>query len=364
MRKYWYFWPAFCLAMVLLGHNMVLAQGPTVDGLVTVQGAGTVDETASQLQSAIQERGLTVIATVDHAANAEGVGQTLRPTKLLIFGNPNLGTQLMQNQQSVGIDLPQKLLVWEDETGQVNVSYNAAQYLQNRHDLTGLEEVLGTIANALGGLSSTTMPATETEATPLAESPPATLPVSGGDDNFHAWWFIGGGLLLAGVGWLLRRRQGWAKLLILVATPLLLTTLSQPDATAQETNGLVSVDSPHSVEETVNRLQATMADRGLNVMTTIDHAANAENVGRELRPTQLIIFGNPNLGTQLMQSSQTVAIDLPQKFLVWEDADGQVHMTYNDPQYLAQRHGITDRADVLITTSNALNGLAEAAGTP
>jgi uncharacterized protein (DUF302 family) len=282
---------------------------------------------------------------------------------LIIFGNPNLGTQLMQNQQSVGIDLPQKFLVWEDEAGQVNVSYNDPQYLQNRHNLTGPADVLTTISNALGGLSSAGMAAAETEAMAPAESPPATLPASGADMTARPWWLIGGGLLLVGTAWLLRRR-GWSKLLILVVTPLLLTTLAQPGVTAQESNGLVSVDSPHSVEETVNRLQTTMGERGLTVMTTINHAANAENVGRELRPTQLIIFGNPKLGTQLMQSSQTAAIDLPQKFLVWEDADGQVHMTYNDPQYLAQRHGITDRDDVLTTISNALNGLAEAAGAP
>ena len=114
----------------------------------------------------------------------------------------------------------------------------------------------------------------------------------------------------------------------------------------------------------MGRLQNEIEERGLTVMMTINHAMNAENVGMELRPTQLIIFGNPALGTQLMQSSQTVAIDLPQKFLIWEDADGQVHVTYNDPQYIAQRHNISDREDVLMTVANALSGLAEAATAP
>jgi uncharacterized protein (DUF302 family) len=354
---------ALCLAVLLAGSTAAQAQGPAVDGLVTVQVATTVDETVSQLQSTIQDRGLILLATVDHAANAQRVGQELRPTQLIIFGNPNLGSQLMQNQQSVGIDLPQKFLVWEGEAGQVNVSYNDPQYLQNRHSLTGPDDVLTTISKALGGLSSTVVVEAETESMAPAESAPATLPTSGADVTSTPWWLVSGGLLLVGTAWLLRRR-GWSKLLILVATPLLLTTLSQPDVTAQGSNGLVSVDSPYSVEETVNRLQTTMGDRGLTVMTTINHGANAENVGQELRPTQLIIFGNPKLGTQLMQSSQTVAIDLPQKFLVWEDVDGQVHMTYNDPQYLAQRHGITDRDDVLTTISNALGGLAEAASAP
>ena len=354
---------AFFWAALLIGSDTVLAQGPAVDGLATVEAADTVDETVSQLQSTIQDRGLILLATVDHAANAQGVGQELRPTQLIIFGNPNLGTQLMQSQQSVGIDLPQKFLVWENEAGQVNVSYNGADYLQNRHQLSGVDEVLATISKALGGLSGTTMAMAETEPAMPAESAPTMLPETGANTSSMPWWLIAGGIVVLGSAWLLRRFGG-SKLFVLAVTPLLLALLSQPSATAQETDGLVSIDSLHSVQETVDRLQAAMEERGLTVMTTINHAANAKNVDMELRPTQLIIFGNPNLGTQLMQSSQTVAIDLPQKFLVWEDADGQVHMTYNDPGYLAQRHGIADRDDVVTTISNALGGLAEAAGTP
>ena len=355
-----YFLIALCLALILSAGSAALAQGPNVDGLVTVQAASSVEETVAQLQSTLEERGLIVLGTVNHSANAQSIEQELRPTQLIIFGNPNLGTQLMQNQQSVGIDLPQKFLVWEDEAGQVNLSYNDPAYLQNRHSLTGPEEVLTTITNALGGLSSTVM---APDAEDSDDEAPATLPVTGAENSTTAWWFIGGGLLLLSVGWLLRR-QGWAKLLILVATPLFLLGLVQPDVTAQANNGLISLDSVHSVDETVSRLEALMAERGLTVMRTINHGANAENVGQDLRPTQLIIFGNPRLGTQLMQSSQSIAIDLPQKFLVWEDADGQVQITYNDPQYLAQRHGITDKDELLTTISNALQGLAEAAGAP
>ena len=202
-----YFLLVLCLAMLLTGSGAVLAQGPAVDGLVTVQAAASVDETVSLLQSAIQDRGLTVLSTVNHAANAQGVGQDLRPTQLIIFGNPNLGTQLMQNQQSVGIDLPQKILVWEDEVGQVNASYNDPQYLQNRHNLTGLDDVLATTSNALGGLSSTVMPA-ETESMTPAESAPTTMPASGADVTSQAvvangWGaFAGGHGLAAATAWL------------------------------------------------------------------------------------------------------------------------------------------------------------------
>lgn len=382
MKKF-YFLLAFCLALLLVSSGLALAQEPAVDGLMTVQSPTGVDDTVNQLQTTIQDRGLTLLATVDHAGNAQGVGQELRPTQLLIFGNPNLGTQLMQSQQSVGIDLPQKFLVWQDEAGQVNISYNDPQYLMSRHSLEGTDEVLATITNALGGLSSSVagpevmaddssaamesedevaMPAEGDSATTTEETPQA-LPTSGADTSLMPWWLIGGGVVLLALAWRIRRRA-LSKLLIFIAIPLLAGAMLQSGVVAQEANGLVTVDSPYSVDETVNRLQTTMEDRGLTVMTTIDHAANADNVGLELRPTQLIIFGNPNLGTQLMQSSQSVAIDLPQKFLVWEDADGQVRMTYNDPQYLAQRHSITDRDDVLTTISNALNGLAEAASAP
>lgn len=345
--KYCYAILLFCLIGLLTSGDVALAQAPEVDGLVTVQATESVDETVSELQKVIEERGLILLATVNHAANAANVEQELRPTQLIIFGNPKLGTKLMQNQQTVGIDLPQKFLVWEDETGQVNISYNSPDYLQHRHGLTGPAEVLTTVSKALAGLSSTV--ASETEM-PMASSAKHA--------SISPGLLIASGLGLAGTGFIIRQPD-WSYLL----APLLLTGV-QSDVEPPSSNGLVSVDSPYTVEETVSRLETTMTERGLTIMATINHAANAEKVGLELRPTQLIIFGNPKLGTQLMQSSQTTAIDLPQKYLVWEDETGQVHLTYNDPQYLASRHGIGERDDVLTTITNALGGLAEAASTP
>ena len=139
---------------------------------------------------------------------------------------------------------------------------------------------------------------------------------------------------------------------------------SQPAVTAQESNGLVSVDGTHDVQETVNRCRAAMEERALTVMTTIDHAANAVNVGMELRPTQLIIFGNPKLGTQLMQSRQSVAIDLPKEFWVWEDAEGQVHMTYNNPRIWLIARDHTFGTICPPQLQHVSHGLAEDANTP
>jgi len=94
------------------------------------------------------------------------------------------------------------------------------------------------------------------------------------------------------------------------------------------------------------------------VVTTVDHAANAETADLDRPTTTLVLFGNPAVGTQLMQSSRSVAIDLPQKLLIWEAKDGTVNVTYNDPQWLADRHGIEDQDELLENISSLLRGIA------
>lgn len=125
--------------------------------------------------------------------------------------------------------------------------------------------------------------------------------------------------------------------------------------------GLEITESEFSVAETVERVKAEIAARPLNLIKEIDHAANADSVGEELRPTTLLIFGNPAVGTPLMQSNQTIAIDLPQKFLVWEDECGTVRIGYNDPSYLRKRHRIRDRDENFDNISNVLATIAHEA---
>ena len=108
---------------------------------------------------------------------------------------------------------------------------------------------------------------------------------------------------------------------------------------AAAADGLVAVKSSYSAKETMNRLEASVTQRGLTVFARIDHAAGAAKIGKTLRPTELLIFGNPQGGTPLMECEQTAGIDLPLKALAWEDAAAQVWVGYNDPAYLAQRHG-------------------------
>lgn len=125
--------------------------------------------------------------------------------------------------------------------------------------------------------------------------------------------------------------------------------------------GMVTVASAHDVETTAERLVAALQDKGMTVFQRVDHAEGAAGVDLSLRPTELVIFGNPRAGTPLMQCQQSVAIDLPQKALIWEDDAGEVHLAYNDPQYLAERHGIEGCDKVLGNIAGALENFARAA---
>ena len=129
---------------------------------------------------------------------------------------------------------------------------------------------------------------------------------------------------------------------------------------ASAADGLVAVKSPHSAKATMDRLEKLVKQRGLNVFARIDHAAGAAKVGKSLRPTEVLIFGNPQGGTPFMECAQSVGIDLPLKALVWEDASAQVWLGYNDPAFLAQRHAVA-QCPVVENLRKALSGLAEAA---
>ncbi len=134
-------------------------------------------------------------------------------------------------------------------------------------------------------------------------------------------------------------------------------------ATAE--SGLVSVKSAHDVAGTADRLEHVLTEKGMTVFIRINHAKGAKKVGKELRPTEVLLFGNPNVGTPLMQCAQSIAIDLPQKALIWQDDAGDVWLTYNDPHYLAERHGLTEcGAEVLQKVANALSNFAGAATQP
>jgi uncharacterized protein (DUF302 family) len=141
--------------------------------------------------------------------------------------------------------------------------------------------------------------------------------------------------------------------------PFVFASLLAFSSAALGADGLIAIKSPFTAKETMNRFEENARQRGLNVFARIDHAAGAAKIGKMLRPTEVLIFGNPQGGTPFMECAQSVGIDLPLKALAWEDAQGQVWLGYNDPAFLA-RHGVA-QCPAVSSLSKALSGLAEAA---
>jgi uncharacterized protein (DUF302 family) len=134
---------------------------------------------------------------------------------------------------------------------------------------------------------------------------------------------------------------------------------------AMAADGLVTIRSSFGPEETMNRFEAEVRAKGMTVFARIDHAAGAAAVGLPLRPTDLLIFGNAKAGTPLMQSVQTIGIDLPLKALAWQDASGTTWLTYNDPGWLAQRHGLDEGTKAAVNAMTAaLDAIARKATAP
>jgi uncharacterized protein (DUF302 family) len=143
---------------------------------------------------------------------------------------------------------------------------------------------------------------------------------------------------------------------------LLVLSLALP-VSARAADGLTAIKSPHPVKETIDRLEAAAKARNLIIFVRVDHAAGAQKVGRAIRATELLIFGNPQGGTPFIECAQSVGIDLPLKALAWQDAAGQVWLGYNEPQFIAARHGVTQCA-VVPNLKKALEGLAAEATKP
>jgi len=141
----------FTLSCLFVLSIATFAHG--AEGMVSVESAHDVLQTADRLERVLGQKGMTVFARIKHSEAARTVGITLRDTELLIFGNPAAGSSLMDCAQTVGIDLPQKALVWKDGTGKVWISYNNPRYLEMRHGITGCEDAIRRIENALDGIA-------------------------------------------------------------------------------------------------------------------------------------------------------------------------------------------------------------------
>ena len=138
-------------------------------------------------------------------------------------------------------------------------------------------------------------------------------------------------------------------------------SMTKKAMTSNAQKGLITMPSAHSVQDTADKLAAIIESKGMKVFAKVDHQKNAQRSGLALRPTQVIMFGNPKAGTPLMRCEQSVAIDLPQKILISEDANQKVWLSYNNPEYLKARHNIKGCDTQLANIAKALNGISKAA---
>ncbi|VAX01793.1 hypothetical protein MNBD_GAMMA22-147 [hydrothermal vent metagenome] len=130
---------------------------------------------------------------------------------------------------------------------------------------------------------------------------------------------------------------------------------------AEKVSGMITLKSSNSVKATLDKLETVLKKKGITIVTRWSHDDGANKVGIKLRKTELLIFGNPKLGSHFLTSKQTVGIDLPLKALAWEDDAGQVWLSYNDPTYIAKRHDIKDRAKIVAKMTGALKKLTSIA---
>ncbi|MFK7888128.1 MAG: DUF302 domain-containing protein [Gammaproteobacteria bacterium] len=246
--------------------------------LQQARDAASVSEAVDIVSSTLEGQGFEIALTVNHAAAAASVGLELRPTQVVFARPPRfVERRFLARSHTIGIDLPLKVLVFEDEDGAINLRINPIGYLTDRHD----------------------------------------LPVSD--------W----------VGWVYRQST---------------------EQFTQADDGLVTIESSQSVDDTAAALQAALAANGaFAVPLVIDYRARWQRSG-----PILVVFGNPNAGTPLMQTTQEVALDLPQKMLIWE-RHGQTFITWNDPFFVAKRHAVVGQDARLGAISNALANFAAAA---
>lgn len=274
---------------------------PRSVGLVIGESRFGYDATVRRLDSVLQAAApVDVVARVDHTAHAERTDHPLRPTHVALFGNPALGTPLLQHNPLVGLDLPQKVLVYATPDGRAILTYNSTDYLAHRYGLGGVA-TLPRMAQALRSLAE--------QATVRSPRPTDSTAVAAGA-------------------------------------------------------GIVQVESLYPVDETFRRLKRRVEAHGvLTVVAELDHAANAERVNLKLPPARLLVFSHPLLEALLIADVPTLALDLPQKILVYRAADGTTHLAYNDPFFLAERHGATDQQKRLRAVRDGLDRLArQAAG--
>lgn len=145
----------------------------------------------------------------------------------------------------------------------------------------------------------------------------------------------------------------------LIAIPFISSSYTY--ASSDESSGVINIKSNHTVEQTITKLETALKNKGMTIFKRVSHSEGAAGVGLKLRPTEILIFGNPKIGTKLMQCEQLAGLDLPLKALVYQDSEGQVWLAYNNPDYIARRYDIKGCAEVITKMTNALSNFSKAA---
>jgi len=268
---------ATCIFIFGLNVNATPLQSPAFD----ITTANSVDEAVTFITTTLHQQKYEVLGVINHQQNAANVGLTLRPTQVILFRKQNQERSLTRRSSTVAIDLPFKILVYENDSGEIKLKTNDIGYYIDRHEI------------------------------PIRE-----------------------------------------------------TRLHQLDATLDQfglnDNGLVHVKSQQSVSDTIAKLRSVLEAAGFFIPFEINFNKRKNHPSN----STLLIFGNPNVGTLLMQNQQEIGIDLPQKFLVYSDHQGETHIIYNHPRFIAKRAGIQGLDTLLSNVTNALNNFAQQGSQP
>jgi uncharacterized protein (DUF302 family) len=256
---------------------------------LSIADADSVDEAVERFTAILEKQGFDIVLIVNHTDAAKSVGLELRPTQVIYARQPRILERLtLKRSDTVGIDLPLKFLVYEDENGEIQDTSNPVGYLVDRHDIKPKDFLLR---------------------------------------------------------WLQRRVNQFGK----------------------PASGLVTIKSSQSLADTVDSLIAEIESRagaGFRIPLVLDFTEDDRDRNKhrhrgKLPQQVLIVFGNPNVGTPLMQADQLIGLDLPQEYLVWEHRDGRVHITWNDPFFIAARYNIQGENGRLAAIDAALLAIAE-----
>ncbi|MGB1451215.1 MAG: DUF302 domain-containing protein, partial [Marinirhabdus sp.] len=267
-----------------LGNGINFTAPSTVGLAYVPNDVKYIDIYSNLRQTLVDIPTIKIEAEVDHAKNAQSIGKELPGTGVLFFGNPTVGTPLMTANRLAGLDLPQRMLVYKNEEDVTFIAYNTQAYTGNRYGITGTPA----LSKAARVLDSIALSATGS------------------------------------------------------------IVLETQSGTIAENDGIKIVVSKNKFSLTYNKLREAIRTGPFNIIAAVNHSSNAASVGMDLQPTRVIIFGNPVLGTPLMQNERTIALDLPHKMLVYEDGD-VVKIAYNDPYFLASRHNLEGNAEQIST---------------